>query len=204
MDKEITVIVADDHEFEVSGITRLLSYAEGEIRVVGQARSAQDAVNQVLELKPDVILMDMQYYRNDNEGATAIRQIRAAAPQTSVLAMTAYDHLIEAAWRAGAHIVAHKNDISTLPALKQRIRDAYLALRLPQPEPALVEEPTQRELEVLKLMCEGLPDKEIAQRLHISVRTVKNHDQNIYGKLGVSSRSEAVAFALKHNLRFPD
>jgi DNA-binding NarL/FixJ family response regulator len=199
-DKEITVFVADDHEFVVSGIIKLLSYASGEVRVVGQANSAQEAVSQVLVLKPDVVLMDMQYYNDAEEGATAIRQIRAAAPQTSILAMTAYDDLIEVAKRAGAHIATHKNNISSLPALKQRIRDAYLALRLPRPKANLVETLTPREHDVLGLMCEGLQDKEIAERLSLSVKTVKHHNREIYGKLGVGNRSEAVAFALTHEL----
>jgi NarL family two-component system response regulator LiaR len=204
VDKEITVFVADDHEFTVEGIIKLLSFAQGEIRVVGQASSPENAVHQVLQLKPDVVLLDMLLYYDQEESLTAIRQIREGAPMTSILAMTAYDNLIEEARRAGAHIATHKNSISTLPALKARIKDAYLSVRLPKPKPNLVEKLTRRELEVLQLMCEGLPDKEIAARLHIAVRTVRRHNAEIYGKLEIGSRGEAIAFALRHDIPFPE
>jgi NarL family two-component system response regulator LiaR len=200
MDKEISVFVADDQEFVVSGIIDLLSYAAGEIRVVGQASSPQETVSQVLQLQPDVVLFDMMYYKDVEGSLTAIKQIREGAPLTSILAMSAHDELLGPARKAGAHLAIHKDNLSPLAALKQRIKDAHLALKLPKPRQELAEALTPRELEVLQYLCEGLQNKEIARKLGISEKTVKHHIQEVYGKLGVGNRAEAVAFALKNGI----
>jgi DNA-binding NarL/FixJ family response regulator len=200
MDKEISVFVADDLEFVVSGIVDLLSFAEGEICVVGKASSPQEAVSQVLRLKPDVVLFDMMYYKDVESSITAIKQIKDGAPQTSILAMSAYDELLDKARKAGAHLAIHKDNLSPLAALKQRIKDAYLVPKLPPVKKDLTEALTARQLEVLQYLCEGLQNKEIALKMEISGKTVHNHIQEIFGKLGVNNRAGAVAYALKNGL----
>lgn len=199
----LTVVIADDHPHEVKGFTDLLEFAPG-IKVVGQAYTAPQAVRQVIDKKPNVILLDLVWIKSKDEGITAIQQIRQAVPDTRILAMTNYDEdMIKLALEAGADKAISKNDLGGIEALTNQIQAAYEARDLPRVVTKPYEKPTDRELEVLAWMCEGLQDKEIAEKLVLSPKTVKRHAQNIYGKLGVRNRSEAVTFALKNRLQLP-
>jgi DNA-binding NarL/FixJ family response regulator len=198
VNEPIRVIIADDHPHEVAGIADLLEFAEG-IKVIGKAQTSQEAVKLTLDLKPDVILIDILWYKNSDAGLEAIQQIRSGAPQTRILAMTAYDDLIELARVAGAHLVIHKDYLNSKQALVNQIRAAYESRVFPKP----VEQTNKlspRELEVLTLMVEGLTDKAIAEHLFLSKTTIKKYDQKIFGKLGVSNRTEAVSYALRKGL----
>ncbi len=201
MSDKLRVIIADDHPYEVSGIADLLSFAS-EIEVIGKAQTAQQAVLQVIEKQPDVILLDMIWYKNKDEGLTAIRQIREGAPQTRILVMTAYDEMLEAAQKAGADRAIHKDYLNSKDALVAHIQAAYQARLLPNSaaDKSVYGKLSKREREVLALMCEGLPDKLIAEGLGISTKTVKKYNVQIYNKLGVGGRTEAVSVALQKGL----
>lgn len=204
----IRVLLADDHPIVRDGLMAVLEL-QSDMEVVGEAGDGPGAVEQALALKPDVVLMDLQL--PGFSGAEATRQILAGSPQARILILTAYDSdegILEAV-RAGAsgYLLkgAPRNELvqairliasggSLLqPALVARL----LAHRAPEGTHELLSE---REHEVLKLVVEGLRNKEISDVLGISERTVKFHTGIIFQKLGVTSRTEAAAAALKQGL----
>lgn len=199
--KKLRVIVADDHPYEVSGIIDLLGFAN-EIEVVGRAQTAQQAVFQVIEKKPDVVLIDMIWYKNKEEGLTAIRQIREGSPETRILAMTAYDEMLEPASKDGADRVIHKDYLNSKEALVEHIQAAYQARLLPvsNRDEALYTKLSKRERQVLVLMCEGMSDRMIGDQLSISHTTVKKYATQIFNKFGVNNRTEATALAIRKGL----
>jgi NarL family two-component system response regulator LiaR len=205
----IRVVVADDHNVVRAGIRELLS-DEPDIEVVGEARNGHDAVELALAQRPDVVVMDINM--PELSGVEATRQIRAAAPEVRVLALTAYqdDPYIYGLLDAGAsgYILktAEGGDIVRAvraTAAGQSAIDPQVAPRLiarvMQPAPQS-DGLTERELEVLRLAARGQTNKQIGAALHISDRTVQNHLANIYAKLGVASRTEAVTMGLQRNL----
>ena len=162
----------------------------------------QQAVLQVLDKKPDVILLDMIWYKNKDEGLTAIQQIRDGSPETRILVMSAYDEMLEPARLAGADRAIHKDYLISKDAIVSHIQAAFEARLLPDTKTndTLFGKLSRRENQVLKLMCEGLPDKTIAERLYISTTTVKKYNVSIYNKLGVNGRTEAVSVAIQRGL----
>jgi DNA-binding NarL/FixJ family response regulator len=170
--------------------------------VIGTANTAQKAVLQVLEKKPDVILLDIVWFNNKEEGLNAIRQIKEVAPETGILAMTAYDEMLEPAFLAGADRVIHKDYLNTKDALVEHIQASYENHLLPKinADRAGVDKLSPREQEVLELMCEGLANGEIAKALCLEETTVKKHAAHVYAKLNVKRRTEAVAYAIQHGL----
>lgn len=199
MKDKISVIIADDHPHEVLGLVDLLGFSD-EIEVLGQASTAQQAVLLTQSLKPDVILLDMFWYKNEQEGLAAIRQIRESAPETRILAMTVHDDVLEKAWQAGADRAIHKDYLVSKDAMVKHIRATFESRRLPLIHQSPFEKLSKREQEALKWMCDGLSDKEIAARLGIQPNTVKKFNTSIYKKLGVVGRTEAVGVAIRHGL----
>lgn len=205
----IRVVIADDHNVVRKGIRDLLS-DEDDISVVGEARNGQEAVDLATALHPDVVVMDIAM--PEMTGVEATRQIRAQAPDVRVLVLTAYedDPYIYGLLDAGAtgYILktAESREIvravrataagqSTIdPAVVPR-----LIARITQP-PAGGDTLTERELDVLRRAARGLTNKQIGAELQISDRTVQNHLANIYAKLGVASRTEAVTAGLQRQL----
>jgi DNA-binding NarL/FixJ family response regulator len=205
----IRVVVADDHKVVRAGIRELLA-DEPDIEVVGEARNGHEAVELALAQRPDVVVMDINM--PELSGVDATRRIRAADPAVRVLVLTAYqdDPYLYGLLDAGAsgYILktAEGGDIvravrataagqSTIdPAVASR-----LIARLTQPA-GPSDGLTERELEVLRLAARGQTNKQIGVALGISDRTVQNHLANIYGKLGVASRTEAVTMGLQRNL----
>lgn len=201
----IRVVIVDDHDMIRSGLAVFLE-AFDDLRLVGEAIRLCD------EVKPDVALMDLVMPQMD--GVTAIRAIRQAHPQTQVIALTSFgdQKLVQEALQAGAIGYLLKN--ASIDQLAEAIRaahagkptlapEAFRALvETPRPaQPPAPEEPlTDRELEVLALMVEGLNNTGIAQRLSVSRSTVKTHISNILAKLGVSNRIEAATLAMKNHL----
>lgn len=204
----IRVLLTDDHPIVRDGLIAVLEL-QPDMEVVGETGDGPTAVAKARELKPDVVLMDLQL--PGCSGAEATRQILAESPQTRVLILTAYDSdegILEAV-RAGASGYLLKGALRS--ELVQAIRlvasggsllqPALVARLLAHRTPEGTHEPlSERELEVLKLVVDGLRNKEISDVLGISERTVKFHTGVIFQKLGVTSRTEAAAAALKQGL----
>ena len=205
----IRVVIADDHTVVRKGIRDLLS-DEDDIAVVGEARNGHEAVDLALGLQPDVVVMDIAM--PEMTGVEATRQIRALAPGVRVLVLTAYadDPYIYALLDAGATgymlKTAESRDIVRAvraTAAGQSAIDPAVAprliARLTHP-PAGGDTLTERELDVLRRAARGLTNKQIGVELAISDRTVQNHLANIYAKLNVASRTEAVTAGLQRQL----
>jgi len=205
----IRVLLVDDHAVVRSGLAAFL-LAFDDLELVGEAASGEEAVRLCEQSRPDVVLMDLVMPGMD--GATATRAIRERCPQIQVIALTSFKEkeLVEGALEAGAIGYLLKN--VSAEELADAIRKAHAGKPTLAPEatqvliqaarqpPAPGFDLTEREREVLALMVEGLSNPEIAERLVVSPSTVKFHVSNILSKLGVASRTEAVALAVQHHL----
>jgi NarL family two-component system response regulator LiaR len=205
----IRVMVVDDHTVVRSGLAAfLLTYDE--LELVAEAGNGEEAVRKCVELAPDVVLMDLMM--PGMNGAEATRAIRQKCPDTQVIALTSFkeDDLMQKTLQAGAIGYLFKN--VSAEELVVAIRNANQGKPTLAPEAAqalihAVTQPqqvgfdlTEREREVLALMVKGQNNPQIAEHLVISRSTVKVHVSSILSKLGVSSRTEAVALALQHHL----
>ena len=207
--KPIRVMVVDDHTMVRRGLATFLKVFD-DLQLAGEAESGAAAIQLCGEILPDVVLMDM--VMPDMDGATATRAICQKYPQVQVIALTSFKEgdLVKNALEAGA-IAYLLKDVSA-DDLVRAIRAAHAgrATLSPAAAQALVEtanqppapgfDLTEREREVLTLMIEGLNNTQIAGRLTVSPSTIKSHVSNILSKLGVASRTEAVALALRHKL----
>ncbi len=205
----IRVIIVDDHDMVRSGLELLIGGFE-DLEMVAQASSAEEAIALCESLKPDVVLMDMVMPGMD--GITATRNIRASYPGTQVIALTSFKdtNMVQSALQAGAIGYLLKN--VSVDDLASAIRAAHAGRPVLAPEAtqAIIDsvkqtqsqryDLTEREVEVLGLMVEGLTNAQIAQALAISRSTVKAHASNIFLKLSVASRTEAVSLALQQHL----
>lgn len=203
-------MLVDDHDVVRSGLSAFLA-AFDDLEMVGEARDGEEAIQLCQSIQPDVILMDMVMPKLD--GASATRAIRQKFPHIQVIALTSFkeDELVHGALEAGAIGYLLKN--VSVDELGNAIRAAYAGQPTLAPEAAqslihtsthpasnLGRDLTGREREVLALMVEGLNNVEIAERLVVSRSTVRFHVSNILSKLQATSRTEAVAVALKHHL----
>ncbi|HEY8548940.1 MAG TPA: response regulator transcription factor [Vicinamibacterales bacterium] len=198
------VLVVDDHALLRTGVANIINQ-EPDLRVVAEAANGKDAIAAFERHRPDVTLLDLRM--PEMEGVEVVRQLRERDPQAKVIVLTTYDtdDDIARALKAGAKAYILK-DISA-DALVQCIHDVlagktYLA---PAAAAKLAEgvtrvQLTPRELAVLRLMAEGQSNKEIASALNISERTVKTHLGNLFDKLGVTSRTEAIKVASRRGL----
>lgn len=205
----IRVIIADDHAVVRKGIRELLS-DEPDIDVIGEARTGQEAVDLALTLQPDVVVMDIAM--PELNGVEATRQIHAAAPRVRVLALTAYDDdpYIYGLLDAGAAGYMLKTAEGQELVRAVRLVAAGQSALDPSVTPRLLARLTgqqasgdtlsERETEVLQRAARGLTNKQIGAELHISDRTVQNHLANVYAKLGVAGRTEAVTVALQRGI----
>ncbi len=215
MAKVVTVLIADDQTLFREGLKDLLEDEKG-IKVVGEAKTGPEAIELVKKLKPDVVLMDIKIPEVDGISATKI--IREKFPETNVIILSSYEdeaHITEAI-SAGANGYLSKmlpaselvNALKTFtsesvmipqPIMNKLINGLRQGINKDSPE-AL----TATEMKVMALLGKGKSNKEIASELKCSVKTVKNHLNSIFNKLGVSNRTEAVVKAIEKGLISPE
>ncbi len=209
----IRVLLAEDHDIVREG-TRQLLERDGGLHVVGEAGDGEEAVHLASALSPDIIVLDVHMPRLN--GLEVTRRIRAQQPGIRILILSAYDDeyvfpLLEAG--ADGYLLKTTRGKDLVRAIEQvcagqRVIDPRLTAKLvdratdhrTHAAHGLIEPLTQRELEVLQAVAQGLGNKEVAEKLCISINTVQVHLRNIFGKLGVESRTAAVSAALKQGL----
>ena len=210
--KAARVLVVDDQTLFRTGLTSLLAQDE-RVEVVGQAVDGADAVKQATRLKPDVVLMDIKMPNLD--GIEATRQIVEMVPGVKVLMLTTFetDSQVIQALKAGASGYVLKDSsaaaiVSSIAAVLtgERVMASVVANRVLEmltgtaTPKEFYDGLTNREIEILKLLANGMANKQIAFRLKISEKTVRNHVSNMYEKLGIYDRSQAVLYAVKKGL----
>jgi NarL family two-component system response regulator LiaR len=213
MTEPITVLIVDDHAVVRKGVRAFLDAQSG-LTVVGEAGSGEEAVAQAEEHAPDVVLMDLIMPGID--GVEATRQVKKVSPRTQVIVLTSYhqDEHIFPAIRAGALSYLLKDaepgqlaDAVRKAAVGEAVLHPQVASRVvqelhgarqdtPNPFNAL----SDRELEVLRLIADGLSNHDIAERLVISEKTVKSHVSNILSKLHLADRTQAAVFAWREGV----
>jgi len=212
MDK-IKVLLAEDHVIVREG-TREFVQREPDMEVVGEAGDGEEAVKLATKLKPDVVVMDIAMPKLN--GIEATKKIKALHPSIAILILTAYDYdqYIFALLEAGAagyllkgvqirEVIdairaVYAGESVLHPVVARRVIDRMVSPASSKTE--ATELLSQREMEVLKLAATGVSNKEIARQLFLSPRTVQVHLGNIFSKLGVASRTEAILYGLKRGL----
>jgi DNA-binding NarL/FixJ family response regulator len=209
------IMLVDDHEVVRLGLKALIE-RRSDMEVVAEAAAATEAVTKAQAHKPDVIIMDIRL--GGSSGIDACREIVAQVPEAKVIMLTSYaeDELLFAAIRAGAagyvlkqaggqeviraiETVAQGHSLLD-PSLTERVF-AEVRRAAKAQEISAFSMLTEQERKVLLLVAEGKTNRDIAHDLHLGEGTVRNYVSNILGKLGVSNRAEAAAYATKHNLR---
>lgn len=207
----IHLLIADDHEVVRTGLASLVS--ESDVQIVAEAADGDEAVRLAVERKPDVVLLDVRM--NGTDGLTALARLKQELPDLPVLMLSAYDNPTyvarAVALGASGYVLKGSSREELLDAIHRAAagQDAWTRNELRRVTAALatprlgsdVEVPlTQRESEVLRQMALGLTNKEIAQALHISYETVKEHVQHILRKIGVTDRTQAAVWAVRKGL----
>ena len=209
------VLLADDHTLFRKGIRSMLEEMP-DVEVVGEAATGREAVDKACALVPDVILMDIKM--PEITGIEATRQVLQENPHIGIILVTMYDdpESAFAGMRAGARgyvlkeaepeelrravEAAQRGEVMLCPIIASKVLEHFRDDPRPAVQPLPYEHLTQRELEVLQLAADGLTNKEIAERLFITEKTTKNHISNIFSKLNVNDRTQAVLYALRQGL----
>jgi DNA-binding NarL/FixJ family response regulator len=207
----IKILVVDDHEVVRDGISVMMGRQQ-DFAVVGEASNGLEAIEKVQDLRPDVVLMDLRMPQMD--GVQAMRRIRAEDASVKFIVLTTYDsdEYIFDAIEAGAKgyllkdasreelfqavRAVHRGESLIEPGVAAKILDRLAQLSRRSSQPSVAELLSERETEVLQLMASGSPNKAIAAALSISESTVKTHVANIFQKLEVNQRTEAVTKAM--------
>ena len=206
------ILIADDHPVLRSGL-RVLLGADPDLEVVGEAGTGEETLRLAEELRPDVVLLDIGM--PGESGIETVRRLKAKLPALKVLFLTMHEEegmLLEALGAGGdgylikradeaefiqAIRVVRRGDVYVHPAMTRALLSQTETTERPQ-EP--VEPLTQREIDVLRLLARGNTNRQIAELLGLSTRTVESHRANLMGKLGLSSRVELVTYAEEHRL----
>ena len=207
----IKLLIVDDHEMVRLGLTSYFSVLK-DIEVIGEAEDGAEGVKMSLAMKPDVILMDL--VMDVMDGIEATKVILEEWPEAKILILTSFidDEKVYPAMEAGASGYLLKT--SSASDIAEAIRRTYSGEAIIEEEVSkkiqedkdngyrlnLHEDLTRRELEVLRLIADGLSNQEIAEELYITLKTVKTHVSNILSKLEVSDRTQATIYAFKHNI----
>ncbi len=221
----IKVVIVDDHPFFRQGVRDVLN-AESDIQVVGESGDGYAALALLKNLRPDVVLMDVNLPKLN--GLQITQKIKSVCADVNVIILTAYDdeeqiyrairlgasayfakdvepaHLLDTirAVAAGYYVIA--NEHMTPAQAEQWLLELYRRYGI-TPEDTTFSPLTNRQMEILELIIEGLSNKEIAMRLSISQQTVKNHVTSILAKLNLSDRTQAAIYALRHGwVRLPN
>jgi DNA-binding NarL/FixJ family response regulator len=212
--KKPTVLIADDHEIVRGGVCNLIE-GSGKFTCCGQASSGREAIKMAGQLLPDVAVLDVTM--PELNGIEATKQILKLCPQTKVLVFTVHDaeQVVMEIFRSGAHGYVLKSDagrhlvdaIECVLAgkhyfssqISEVIFNASRDTTLPHAAPA-EDKPTTREREVIQLLAEGSSNKEVADKLGISVKTVETHRAAIMRKLGLHSIGELVRYAIRNKI----
>jgi len=215
MESKIKVLIADDHPLFRQGIKQILEL-EKDITVVAQAANGDDAVQLAREQKPDVILMDINM--PGSNGLQAIKEIKDENINSKIIVLTIHEdreYLIKTIQMGAEGYVlkdaepqvlidairnVHMGQSYIQPNMTKELVMEFNRITLNNRERNGENRLTAREREVLKLIAEGMINKEIATKLYISEKTVKNHVSSIFRKLNVSDRTQAAIYAIKHNI----
>jgi NarL family two-component system response regulator LiaR len=211
---KIKVLIVDDHQVVRQGLRTFLELLE-DISVIGEAEDGTQAVELVRKLIPDVVLMDL--VMPDMDGISATQQVLALGLNTKVIALTSFseDDKVFPAIQAGASSyllknvspddlveairAVHRGEARLHPDITRKLMQQVS--KIPAPNHDLtINELTEREKEVLRLVATGMNNREIAQELFISEKTVKTHVSNILGKLNLDQRTQLVIYAIKNKL----
>ncbi len=209
------IVIADDHPLLREALTQVFS-SQKDMEVVGEASNGEEAIKLASQLKPDILVMDIMMPKFD--GLEASRQIKKITPNTAILILTAYDDdnyvlgLLEAG--AAGYLMKSAKGQDLVKAVRAiqagesvlhpKIIEKLLKQAMAKPagtaEHKAKDLLSNREMEMLKLLATGMSNKEIAEKLCLSLRTVKAHMSNIFTKMNVASRSEALVEALRKEL----
>jgi two-component system, NarL family, response regulator LiaR len=213
MNSPISVLIVDDHEIVRRGIRAYLE-TQPDFNVIGEAGSGEEAIEMALNLVPDIVLMDLILPGLD--GVESTRRIKSLSPRTQIVVLTSYheDEHIFPALKAGATAYILKDirmerlaealhkavngEVTLHPRVAARVLQNIRGEREEERNPYT--ELTERELEVLKLLANGLSNSRIAEQLFISENTVKGHISNILSKLHLADRTQAAAFAWREGI----
>jgi NarL family two-component system response regulator LiaR len=214
MNDAITIILVDDHEVVRQGVRAFLD-TQADLSVVGEAASGEEAVHLAEQLIPDVILMDL-VMPGEIDGVEATRRVKNSSPRTQIVVLTSYheDEHIFPAIRAGAISYVLKEigseelgEVVRKAANGEAVLHPQVAARLIREvqgardmEPNPFTELSDREMEVLRLIANGLSNALIAEKLVISEKTVKGHVSNILGKLHLADRTQAAVYAWREGI----
>ena len=202
----LRVAIADDHRLMLTGLRTALTRAP-DIELVGEAGTGKGIVAIALKAKPDVVLLDLRM--PDGDGLWALKEIRRESPDTKVIVLSMFDdhqHVNQAINDGAAGYIVKTIDPDDLPAaIRQTVQGTVFSARaVLDPRKANQRGPdqliTDRELEILQHVAEGLSNAQIAKALWVTEQTVKFHLSNVYRKLGVSNRTKASRYALSRGL----
>lgn len=207
----INVLIADDHPLIREGLSKILSLNE-DIKIIGEARDGREAVKMTMKTHPDVVLMDINMPHMN--GIEAARVIKSELPQTGIIALTIHDdqEYIDEMIESGVSgfllkdvepetLVQSVREVSKGKSLfEEDHKGKKTADRKTYLKRDGLEELTRRELDVLQLIAKGMCNKDIAESLFISEKTVKNHLTNIFRKINVDDRTQAALFAIKKGI----